>query len=84
MNKQLYYKFLLAVRANFLYHRPMCLYYVIFTNKGNFMTPFGFFLVLAMIGGYIHARIQMRTVHRHPNLGIPRSDNMISFLLDNK
>ena len=47
------------------------------------MTPFGLFFVLAIIGGYINARLQMREVHRHPNLGIPRSDNMISFLLKN-
>lgn len=47
------------------------------------MTPFGFFMVLAMIGGYVHARIQMRNVHRNPDLGIPCSDNIISFLLNN-
>lgn len=48
------------------------------------MTPFGVFMVLAMIGGYVHARMQMRMVHRNPSLGIPQSENILSFLIENK
>lgn len=54
------------------------------TIYGVKMTPFGVFMVLAMIGGYIHARMQMRMVHRNPSLGMPQSENMITFLLNNK
>jgi len=48
------------------------------------MNTFGFFFVIAIIGGYVHARLQMRNVHRNPHLGTPVSDNMVSFLLNNK